>query len=380
MASLKPATNSGNRSSLKDLFAVDMLWIAWLPVIIIGAFHYAITPHQHWVHDVLRRLYYFPILFAAFSRGIRGGFSVAWVCSLTYAPHAFFVMEQSQDPGTTLNKFLEIVLYNAIGIIAGILADREARRRRQAEHAFCEQQRMATQLIRAGRLSALGELVAGIAHEIKNPLHTIKGTAEIVDDIIPKESEQASMWSLHKQEIDRLVRIADRFLSFARPSEPNLQSYAFMDIYQRMGELIQAQLYSTEVTLNISTPAAGLDDTVLLVDRDQLAQVALNITSNAVKAMGGKGTLCISGETRTEEEASWISFRIENDGPTIPMNDVENIFNPFFTSYSDGTGLGLSLSYKIIEAHKGRILAENIGAETGVAFTLLLPEKTDQSV
>lgn len=368
--------NSDNRASLKGLFAIDMLWIAWLPVVIIGAFHYATTPHQHWIHDILRRLYYFPILFAAFSRGIRGGFTIALVSSLTYAPHAFFVVEQSQDPGTTLNKFLEIVLYNAIGIIAGILADREAKRRRQAEQAFSEQQRMATQLIRAGRLSALGELVAGIAHEIKNPLHTIKGTAEIVDDIIPKQSEQASMWTLHKQEIDRLERIADRFLSFVRPSDPNLLSYAFSDIYQRMGELIQAQLYGTQVTLRISTPASELDDATLSVDRDQLAQVALNITSNAIKAMDGKGALCISGERRIEEGSAWILIRIENDGPIIPLKDIEDIFNPFFTGYSDGTGLGLSLSHKIIEAHKGCIIAENIGDEKGVAFTILLPEKT----
>ena len=366
--------NSGNRSSIRDLFAIDMLWIAWLPVIFIGAFHYAIAPHQHWVHDILRRLYYFPIQFAAYSRGIRGGFSVALVSSLTYAPHAFFVAQRSLDPGTTLNKFLEIVLYNAIGIVAGMLADREARRRKQAQRAFCEQQRMAKQLIRAGRVSALGELVAGIAHEIKNPLHTIKGTAEIVDDIIPKESEQASMWSLHKQEINRLEGIADRFLSFARPSDPNLQSHAFSEVYQRMGELIQAQLYGTQVALNISTPTKELDDADLRVDRDQLAQVALNITSNAIKAMDGKGTLRISGERRIEEGNSWILFRIENDGPIIPLKDIEDIFNPFFTGYSDGTGLGLSLSHKIIEAHKGCITAENTGDERGVTFTILLPE------
>ncbi len=363
-----------DKRGLRHLFSADMLWIAWLPVIVIGAFHYGIGSHHHWAHDVLRRLYYFPILFAAFSRGLSGGLIVALVCSVSYAPHAFFVMEDSQDPGTTLNKLLEIVLYNAIGILAGILADRETKRREQAEQAFAEQQRMAEQLDRAQRLSALGALVAGIAHEIKNPLHTIKGTAEIVDDVIPKHAEQAGMWTLLKQEVHRLERIADRFLSFARPSSPNLRNHRFKSLFQRITELLQAQLYSSEVKLEVTPPSVELIDRTLRADPDQLAQVALNITGNAVKAMAGKGCVKISSELEREKRAQWITVRIENDGPIIPEQEMERIFDPFYTGYSDGTGLGLSLSHKIIEAHGGHIRVENTSTQRGVAFTICLPD------
>lgn len=370
----KPSTDKYFRSEWFDIFTIRMFWIAWFPVVLIGAFHYAIGPEYHGAHDVLRRLYYFPILFAAFSRGVRGGVIVALVCSLSYAPHAFFVMERSQDPGTTLNKSLEIVLYNAIGILAGILADREARRRLQAERAIAEQKVMAEQLIRAGRLTALGELVAGIAHEIKNPLHTIKGTAEIVDDIIPRQAEQTKMWILLRQEVDRLEGIAERFLSFARPSNPDLQIYTVEEVYQRIGELLKAQFFVSSVKLEIAPLPPELKTRSLRVDRDQLAQVVLNITSNAIKAMEEKGILRISADFRIVNQKRWSTLRIENDGPVILEKDMDRIFDPFFTSYGDGTGLGLFVSHRIVEAHEGYILAENTGTQRGVAFIIFLPD------
>lgn len=359
---------------LRDLVSPDMLWVAWLPVVAIGLLHYVIGPHHHWVHDILRRLYYVPILFAAFSRGVRGGLSVAAVSSLTYAPHAFFVMEASQDPGTTLNKLLEIVLYNVIGTLAGLLADREAGRRRQAEHAFAEQQRMADQLIRAGRLAALGELVAGIAHEIKNPLHTIKGTAEIVDEVIPKDAAQARMWKLLRYEIGRMERIAERFLSFARPSQPDLRRQTFREIYERVGELLGAQMHGASgVRFEVASLPEEVASQTLRVDRDQLAQIALNIASNALRAMDGEGILRVEGGIREEAGGRFATLRLENNGPVVPEADMERIFDPFCTRADDGTGLGLAIAERLAEAHGGFLQVQNTGRERGVAFTLLLP-------
>jgi len=356
-----------------------MLWVAWLPVVLIGLFHYVTGPQHHWAHDILRRLYYVPILFAAFSRGVRGGIAVAVVSSLSYAPHAFFVMGAHQDPATTLNKLLEIILYNVIGALAGLLADREAGRRRQAERAFAEQQRMADQLIRAGRLAALGELVAGIAHEIKNPLHTIKGTAEIVDDVIPKEAEQARMWTLLRQEVDRLERIAERFLSFARPSKPDLRPATFGEVFERVRELLAAQVYGASgVRFEVAPLSQELATQPLQVDRDQLAQVGLNIASNAVKAMDGRGVLRMEGGLREEAGSRFATLRLENDGPTIPESDMEHIFDPFCTRHEGGTGLGVAIAERLAEAHGGFLEAANTGRDRGVAFTLVVPLDRDR--
>ena len=380
MAFSEPRRGSGSRHKLSDLAAADMLWWAWLPVVLIGLGHYATGAHHHWVHDILRRFYYVPILFAAFRCGVRGGFAVAVISSLTYVPHAFFVMEASQDPGTTLNKFLEIVLYNVVGTLAGVLADREARRRQQVERGFAEQRHMADQLVRAGRLSALGELVAGIAHEIKNPLHTIKGSAEIVDDIIPKDAEQARIWTLLRQEIDRLEGIAERFLSFARPSRPDLKPQTFGEVYDRVGELLRAQVHGASgVELEVASLSVDLASKTLQVDRDQLAQVTVNIASNALKAMEGHGILRIEGGMREEEGGRYVTVRLENDGPTISEADLERIFDPFWTRSDDGTGLGLAIAERLTEAHGGFLEVKNTGRERGVAFTLVLPLGSHES-
>jgi signal transduction histidine kinase len=351
-----------------------MLIVGWLPVLVIGFFHYATPPDLHWVHDILRRLYYIPILFAAFSRGKRGGLAVACVVTLTYLPHAFFETPGHHDPATPINKALEVILYNVIGLLAGALADREMARRKEAEKAVAEQKRMADQLIRAGRLAALGELVAGIAHEIKNPLHTLKGTAEIVDEVIPKDSEQASMWIVLRQEIDRLGRVAERFLSFARPKRPNLATRTFKEIYERIGELVRAQVHSAEGTkLHIAPLAPSLEKLAVKADEDQIAQVALNITSNAIKAIDHQGTVRVSGTTRETEAGLQVAILFENDGQTIPDADLERIFDPFFTGTDDGTGLGLAIAERIIEEHGGFIEARNSKDKDGVVFTVLLP-------
>jgi two-component system sensor histidine kinase HydH len=373
MGSRAPHNSSAADASSRGLFSADMLWVAWVPVLIIGICHYATGPHHHWVHDILRRLYYIPILFAAFSRGLRGGLAVAACASLTYAPHAF-LMSHSLDPATTLNKLLEIILYNTIGIVAGILADRERGRRLQAERAFAEQQRMADQLVRTGRLAALGELVAGIAHEIKNPLHTIKGTVEIVDDIVPKDAEQSGMWALLRREVDRLERIAERFLSFARPNTPSLTRQAFGGVYDRVSELLRAQVHqSPAIELTTNPPGPTVNQLMVQVDRDQLAQVVLNISSNALRVLDGKGTIRMGAHVLEGNERQRVALRIENDGPVIAKDELERIFDPFHTDADTGTGLGLAISARIAEAHGGFLKAENTGEQTGVAFTLILP-------
>jgi len=352
-----------------------MVWLVWLPVLVIGTCHYATGTHHHWVHDLLRRLYYVPILIAALTQGARGGGAVALVVSLSYAPHAFLIAAPGHhDPASDLNKLLEIVLYNTIGLLAGVLADREARRRVQVQRALEEQQRMADQLVRAGRLAALGELVAGIAHELKNPLHTIKGTAEIVDEVIPEDADQSPMWQLHRQEIERLERIAERFLSFARPSQVELVPVRLGDLQQRIAELLQARVKSApQVRLELEGVSREISETVVRVDRDQLAQAALNIASNGMTAMQEAGSLRLQIGIEKRDGRALAAIRLENDGPAIAPEDLERIFDPFYTRSEQGTGLGLPIAERIVEAHGGFVRATNLGGERGVAFVILLP-------
>ncbi len=363
---------ASSEASRPRLASWRMLLTVWAPIVVIGALHYATEAQHMWVHDVLRRVYYLPILFAAFQVGLRGGVVAAIFVSLTYLPHAFMALGHVAhvDPADSLEKALEVVLYNVVAVVAGYLTDSERRRSRELALALEEQRKLQRQLVRAGRLGALGEVVAGIAHEIKNPLHALQGTAEIIDPLVPAGTEERRLWEIHVSELSRLERVADRFLSFARPAPLELRELDLNDVVRRLAALVGADARRKQIEIETE-----LGDAPLLVrgDRDQLAQVALNVVVNAFHAIGDRpGRVRISLERDALLEGRRMhAIRIENDGPPIADAGIEHLFDPFHGDDHGGTGLGLSISERIAEQHGGTIIAENAGL--GVAFTLYLP-------
>jgi signal transduction histidine kinase len=368
------------RDDLRPIVSVRMVVTAWLPCLAITVLHYRTEAHHAWGHDILRRLYYLPILFAAFSGGARGAVAVSVFASLVYLPHAFTRL-LVQDPGDALEKGLEILLYNIVAVVAGLLVDRERREREKQERlaqrlgeALAEQQRMEGQLIRAGRLGALGELTAGIAHEIKNPLHALKGTAEILRDAVPEAAPERRMLELHIAEIDRLGQTADRFLSFARPIPADRKSLDPMELVRRVATLVEIQARKDGVETVVGPPG---DDPIPRVvgDPDLLTQLLLNVALNGVQAMaprgGGRLTFSVGRFRHGEREA--VAIRVGNDGPPIPEGELERIFDPFFTTKDEGTGLGLSICSRIADQHDGSLSVRNLPDGKGVEFTLSLP-------
>ncbi len=350
----------------------------WLPLAAITALHYA-TPSEHgWVHDVARRLYYLPIIIGAFVGGLRGGLLVAGLACAVYMPHAFTHLHH-MDPAPALQKFLEIVLYLVVGSVGGALVDRE-RLERIRQHALARQLQATLDdlkvteqaLIRAGRLSALGQLTAGLSHEIRNPLHAMRGTAEIVRDALPAGSDEARMQGLHMEEIDRLSGMLERFLDFARPDEPRLADVDLVEVVGRTGELVSAQARRRGVTLDVRRPGGPV---VARGDAERLVQVLLGIALNGIEALGaseGPRTLWLA--LRDEERGSrgYHGLVVGNDGPPIPEELAERIFDPFVTTREGGTGLGLSIAARIVDGHGGLIEANDL-AMGGVEFVVLLP-------
>jgi len=364
---------------LRPVFSTRMILVAWVPCLLITVLHYRTLAEYAWAHDVLRRLYYLPILFAAFSGGVRGGISVSVFASLIYFPHAFLSLV-ARDPGDALEKGLEILLYNIVAVVAGLLVDRERREREKQERlagrlseALEEQRRIESQLIRAGRLGALGELTAGIAHEIKNPLHTMKGTAEILRDAIPSDAPERRMLEIHMEEIDRLAQTAERFLTFARPAPSDRRPLDLREVVQRVASLVETQASREGVTTEVTRYDGG-EEPVVMGDADQLTQLLLNIAINGVQAMAGRGggTLSFSVFPERHGGKGYFCVGLKNDGPPIPEDQRERIFDPFYTTKDGGTGLGLSICSRIADQHDGLLSVRNLPEGRGVEFTLAL--------
>jgi signal transduction histidine kinase len=350
-----------------------LVWV-WGGIVVIGVLHYGTSPEHGWVHDVLRRLYYLPIIVAAFQLGLRGGLAAAIVVSVTYLPHAF-MHPVHHDPARGLEKALEIMLYLVVGTVAGYLASAARRRQLALQAALDEQQRLTRQLVRAGRLSALGEVVAGIAHEIKNPLHALAGTAEVVDPLIPPEAEERRMWDLHVAEIARLRRIADRFLTFAKPRPLELGPVDLRDVAHRVVDLVGAQARKHDVRLEV---VPRDHHAIVEGDLDGLAQVVMNIVINGIAALEGRGGLIrMSIDAAGGEPSRVYSLHIENDGPPIAEDMLEHIFDPFRSGDDRSTGLGLSIASRIAEQHGGYIEASNAGL--GVRFSVFIPALHERS-
>lgn len=376
----------GLLADLRPIFSPRMVLTAWIPCLLITVLHYRTGAHHAWGHDILRRLYYLPILFAAFAGGLRGGVTLSVFASLVYLPHAFTSL-LVQDPADALEKGLEVILYNAVAVVAGLLVDRERRERERQERlairlgdALEEQRRIEAQLIRAGKLGALGEMTAGIAHEIKNPLHALKGTAEILRDAIPEGVPERRMLELHIEEIDRLGQTADRFLSFARPIPASLRPVDPRSVIDRVVSLVSTQARKEGVGTVVATDGAA-DPPKVMGDPDLLAQLLLNIALNGVQAMapGGGGTLTFSLGAERQGGKGFVRVRVANTGPPIPEGDLERIFDPFTTTKDGGTGLGLSICSRIADEHEGTLSVRNLPAGEGVEFSLSLPiaEGTD---
>jgi signal transduction histidine kinase len=381
MAEVRPAMfRQSLLADLRPVFSVRMILTAWVPCLLITILHYKTPARYGWVHDVLRRLYYLPILFAAFSEGVRGGISLSVFASLIYFPHAFLSLV-ARDPGDALEKGLEILLYNLVAVVAGLLVDRERREREKQERlakelssALDEQRRIESQLIRAGRLGALGELTAGIAHEIKNPLHALKGTAEIFKDVIPPETPERRMLDLHIGEIDRLAQTAERFLDFARPAPADRRPVDLREIVGRVASLVETQARREGVRTTVRT-YEGEAAPKVLGDADQLVQLLLNIAINGVQAMSpqGGGELSFSlGREKRGGKAACVVL-VSNTGPPIPVGQLERVFDPFFTTKDGGTGLGLSIGSRIADQHDGILSVRNLPEGKGVEFSLSIP-------
>jgi two-component system NtrC family sensor kinase len=227
------------------------------------------------------------------------------------------------------------------------------------------------QLIRSEKMAALGQLSAGIAHEIRNPLTSFKIFIQSLEKEIDLDDNRKEDFRIIMKEIDRINENIARFLNFARPEEPLFQAIRVSSLVKDTVNLLAAKLKSSGIRLDISLPD---EDPPVEGDPKQLTQVFLNLLLNAVEAMPQGGTLTISSVVKVNPDTLQESFQlvIKDTGQGIPEKDQPYLFDPFFTTKAGGTGLGLSIVYSIIQKHNGRIEVESELGK-GSSFILSLP-------
>ncbi len=286
----------------------------------------------------------------------------------SYVAGVFEVIQDMSEEYESIARFqylvfgLSILIMGSI-FVALLLIVRKAETFIEA-HAR-EQRELENQLHQAERLAALGEMVAGVSHEIKNPLGIIQSTAELLASLSDADQTQKRLSSVIREEAGRLNSIVTEFLDFARPQTPNIRDASLSDILLKNISFLEPMFEKEGIRVEHNLDGRGAP---VQADPDQLYRAFLNILINAVQAQPEGGTIRVD---LTQERYAY-RVEIRDTGEGIDEADLQKLFNPFFTTKGRGTGLGLSIVKKIVEGHNGSIDIATLPGE-GTTVTLRLP-------
>ncbi len=229
----------------------------------------------------------------------------------------------------------------------------------------------------ADRLSTLGTLAAGLAHEIKNPLGGIKGAAQLLEMELSDGSELREYTRVVIKEVQRVNRIVEELLDLAAPRRLSLSP---VNLHKVLGDILLLQrrgIDEHQVTFQ-----QQFDPSIppIMADEGLLTQLFLNLIRNAVEAVDEAGTVRVTSRVlsdysmtqKGERRARLVAIEVADDGPGIRPEQMENLFTPFFTTKAKGTGLGLAICHKIVAEHRGMIKVDSLPGK-GTAFTVMLP-------
>ena len=217
-------------------------------------------------------------------------------------------------------------------------------------------------------MAAIRGLAAGVAHEIRNPLSSIKGIATYFKNKFDENSDDEDMAGVMIQEVDRLNRVISELLEFARPTELKLKTTDVNSLIEHSVRLIEKEASdkNIDIKLDLSQPPLSAQ-----IDSDRFSQCLLNLYLNALQAMEKGGQLSIK-DSLTHDNL--IVIEIRNTGSGIKAENLNKIFDPYYTTKTKGTGLGLAIVHKIVEAHNGSIKVRSISGQ-GTSFIISIPAK-----
>jgi signal transduction histidine kinase len=276
-----------------------------------------------------------------------------------------------------------LVLESLAGILAAVVSSADQHQRLQATirqlrttqdelRTRIEAQRSAeNRLIQAAKLAAVGEMVAGIAHELNNPLTTVTGFTELLLEDIPENAPQRADMELILRESHRARDVVRRLLDFSRQSESVRARVNLNEIVTDVIALMEHFIHTSGVRLDVNLEK---DLPWVSVDQNQMKQVLINLLYNALQAMTAGGGLTVCTAAQMRDGRQWLTVAVRDTGVGIPIEHKDRIFEPFFTTKANdgGTGLGLSVTYGIVTDHGGFIDVESEPG-AGSCFTVWLP-------
>lgn len=332
-------------------------------------------------------IYWLPVLTAAMYFGPLGTLAWTTVACAAYSYHLIPALQQFDVTWENIGELLlRIVFFFMVGMIVNrfVMEYRlQVRDYQSLSETLGEANRNLKQAQaearRAERLAALGQLSAGLAHEIRNPLGVIKGSAELLSqklaasDPLPQE-----LAGYIYTEVNRLSALVGRFLDFAGPSQLELRAAELPEVMERSLKAVAQQGATSRVEIHRDFSP---DLPRVLIDRELCEQAFTNLLLNACEAMGEQG-----GELRigmhpaasTDRAGDEVIVEIEDTGPGVPADLKEQIFNPFFTTKKTGVGLGLAIVSKIVDAHGGALTLTSPPGQ-GARFRVALPADVKKS-
>ena len=336
-----------NKSKIpaKNLIKIGLIGVA---VGFITLLHYQTAPEAGIRHVLFRELYFLPIILSGFWFGLRGGLSTALFISLLYGPLVLAGADKFSAHG--IGNIMEVLLFNLVGGLLGWLKDREVAQQ--------------DKLKQAESLAVMGRAAAMIAHDLKTPLITIGGLARRLAYKISPETPEGEKVMVIRQQAERLEQLVMDILFFARPIKLSLKENNFYKLLQEARESVSEVAQASEIGIDI--PAGDTCDCYL--DYEKMIQVFINLFTNAIDVSSRGGIVKVS----LNQHADKLQIDVADTGTGIPGKIAEKVFEPFVTGKKKGTGLGLPISKKIVEAHSGKLEYIN-NIDVGTTFSVSIP-------
>ncbi len=324
-------------------------WIIFSLTLAILCLHYFTFHGEKYYHAVYRMLFYVPLILSGFWFGFKGSMATCIGIVLAYTP--YYIETWSGFSIDDFDKLMEGILFIIIAVILGILAEKE-KEKTQA-------------LLETESLAAVGKAVSEIAHDMKAPLMAIGGFARQVERKMDNDSPEKHKLELVVKETARLEDMVRGMLDFGKPVNLQKSEVDLNEIIQEIGHMVVHEAVKSGVTVE---PVLDPHLPVIMADPHKIKQVLLNLITNAIQASPSGKKVVI----RTYTKGKNTVVEVEDEGPGIMEEHKESVFHPFFTTKKSGTGLGLGISKKIVEAHQGKIYFRS-NFQKGVTFVVELP-------